>query len=240
VRHACSSHRRWCHALATALAAVGLAAGVGLVPVQASPEPAQSAPAQALEQRRGNPDAYNFFRFNKRIVHWNRCGAIGYRVYAKDAPKKGLRDAQEVMRRVNFATGLKFAYRGKSRVKPNQTGANYPAGTGLVIGWLPGRSFGGSAGYGGWQANGRGRITSGFVKINRSIKLAPGFGPGPKYGRQGTTGQILMHEAAHSVGLQHVKDKRQIMYPTMQRRRATWGAGDFNGLRKLGRIRACR
>jgi len=224
VRQAPTAPRRWRHLLATALATVGLAAGAGLVPVQATQapqQPSESALFQSEEKRRGNPDAYNFFRFNKRIVHWNRCGAIGYRVFVKGAPDKGLRDAQEAMRRVNVATGLKFRYRGTSRVKPNQTGANYAAGTDLVVGWLPKQRFNGNVGLGGWQANGRGRITSGFVMINRSYKLRRGFGPGPVSGYQGTTGQILMHEAAHSVGLQHVKDKAQIMYPTMRRRPAT-------------------
>jgi len=239
VRSAAQPRRRR-HALATAVASVGLVTGVGLVPVQASPQPSTVAHSQAVEQRRGNPDAYNFFRHNGKIVHWNRCGAIGFRVYAKGAPRKGIANAREAMQRINRASGLKFRYRGISRVKPNRTGSGYADGTGLVIGWLPKKQFGGGAGLGGWQANYKGRITSGFVMINRAIKLRPGFGPGPVNGNQGTTGQILMHEAGHSVGLQHVKDKRQIMYPQMRRRPATWGAGDYNGLRKLGRIRSCR
>lgn len=243
--HIPSAHlRRWRHAVATVLATTGLAIGVGLVPVHASPQPlaqaSTSALSPSLEQRRGNPDAYSFFRHNGRIVHWNRCAAIGFRVYAKGAPRKGVADAREALRRINRAGGLKFRYRGKSRVKPNTSGTGYADGTDLVIGWMPRKRLGGSAGLGGWQSTGKGRITSGFVMINRSIKLRPGFGPGPASGFAGTTGQILMHEAGHSVGLQHVKDRAQIMYPTMRRRPATWGAGDFNGLRKLGRIRACR
>lgn len=242
--------RRWRYALATTLATTGLAAGVVLVPVQASPPTTGQSAAQASQQsagaveaRRGNPKAFKFYQLNGKTVHWNRCRAIGYRVYLKGAPAKAKRDAQEAMRRVNKASGLKFRYRGISRTQPHRKGTGYARDTSLVIGWLPKERFNGNAGLGGWWANGDGGITSGFVMINRAVKLRPGFGVGQTSGTSpynvGTTGQILMHEAGHAVGLDHVKDKAQILYPQMRSRPATWGAGDYNGLKKLGRIRSC-
>lgn len=239
--HVTTARVRWRHALATALATVGLTAGGAVVAVQAAPEPSPADRSQVADERRGNPDAYKFFRFGRKVVHWNRCGAIGYKVYRKGIPRKGISDAREAMRRINRASGLKFRYRGTTRAKPKEDGAGYPARTALVIGWVPAKGVGGSAaGLGGWQANRRADITSGFVKLNRSVRLEPGFGSGSTSEYVGTMGQLIMHEAAHAVGLQHVKDKRQIMYPQMRSRPATWGAGDFNGLRKLGRLRTCR
>ena len=84
-----------------------------------------------------------------------------------------------------------------------------------------------------------GSIASGFVIVNYRIKMAPGFGKGPRSGVQGTRGQVLMHELAHTVGLAHVKARAQIMFPKATRKLATWGAGDWHGLRKQGRRAGC-
>ncbi|MFC7484248.1 hypothetical protein ACFQX7_35395 [Luedemannella flava] len=71
--------------------------------------------------------------------------------------------------------------------------------------------------------------------------VRPGFGAGPKTGLQGTRGQLLMHEIGHAVGLGHpkIKDKWEIMYPTMTRKPAVYGKGDQVGLRALGTGAGC-
>ena len=44
--------------------------------------------------------------------------------------------------------------------------------------------------------------------------------------------------SGHAVGLDHVRDKRQLMYPRLQADRPdTLGAGDRRGLRKMGKQR---
>jgi hypothetical protein len=50
-----------------------------------------------------------------------------------------------------------------------------------------------------------------------------------------------MHELGHSIGLDHprIADKAQIMYPTLSRKYAVWGAGDLTGLKVLGRNSGC-
>ena len=50
----------------------------------------------------------------------------------------------------------------------------------------------------------------------------------------------MLHELGHAMGLNHVTDPRQLMYPViMSRSRAAYGPGDLAGLRRLGRTQGC-
>jgi hypothetical protein len=181
-------------------------------------------------------------------VHWDKCRRIGYRVSLRRAPARGLRQAKQAVARVAEASGLRFQYQGTSRVRPRLS-ADYQRGTRLVIGWMTAeesRPLAGSvAGYGGpayrTDRGHRGEIVKGFVQLDAALnrRLADGFGTGPRRGYQGTKGQLLMHEIAHAVGLDHVGDRRQILYPALTRKRAVFGAGDRNGLQRVGERRAC-
>jgi hypothetical protein len=197
----------------------------------------------------GDPRAYNFIaEVNDRPVHWDKCRRIGYRVSLRRAPARGLRQAKQAVARVAEASGLRFQYQGTSRVRPRLS-ADYQRGTRLVIGWMTAeesRPLAGSvAGYGGpayrTDRGHRGEIVKGFVQLDAALnrRLADGFGTGPRRGYQGTKGQLLMHEIAHAVGLDHVGDRRQILYPALTRKRAVFGAGDRNGLQRVGERRAC-
>jgi hypothetical protein len=227
------ARRRWFAGVAAALA-IGLT--VTGSPGLAAPHTASTVVTTA--DGRGNPKAYNFIaKINGEPVHWSPCAKPGWRINLRRAPKRAIPQAKEAMQRVKRATGLRFQYEGRSRVNPKQMD-KYPRGTSLVIGW---GKTGGSAGIGGprWLSNGR--IIDGYVVLNPRVsrKLAPGFGRGPREGYQGTLGQLMMHEFGHAVGLEHVRDRKQIMYSTMTRKRATWGAGDQNGLRKVGKAAGC-
>lgn len=210
----------------------------------------------------GNAKAYAFLSqqsTGQAIARWNPCTVIHYRVNTSRASAGALADAQEAIRRVAAQTGLKFAYQGTTTVMPGAKGATYPAGTQLVIAWAkPGQSTymparpsgsGGPAGEGGasWvgshDTKGRawGRIVQGYVVLDATLPLTGGFGAGPVTGWQGTRGQLLMHEVGHAIGLDHPKiaDKAQIMYPTLSRKYAVWGAGDLAGLKILGSGSGC-
>jgi hypothetical protein len=241
---------RWIGAPVTAMLLVaGLAAAVGPDAYRSragaavvGPSAEQLAPT---EWRRGNPDAYRFAKTRSgRVVHWAHCRRINFRVNYDHAPNRSRWHVKEAVRRLKRATGLRYRYKGPTDVRPTPLGANYPRSTKLVVGWArPATSIlkPGSAGVGGPAYNGRtGAIARGFVLINYKVRMAPGFGKGPRQGVQGTRGQVLMHELAHTVGLSHVRAEAQIMYRTATRKRATWGAGDWNGLRKQGRRAGCR
>ena len=187
---------------------------------------------------RGNPKAFNFIaKINGEPVHWSPCAKPGWRINLRRAPKRAIPQAKEAMQRIKNATGLHFRYEGRTHVNPRRLN-KYPRGTSLVMGW--GRT-GGAAGIGGPRYQSNGRIIDGYVVLNpkTSRRLANGFGRGPREGYQGTVGQLMMHELGHAVGLQHVRDRAQIMYPTLTRKKATWGAGDRNGLQKVGRRAGC-
>lgn len=211
----------------------------------------------------GNPKAYRFETSGwtpaEPIARWNPCQVIGYRVNLANSTAGALTDVKGAIARVSSATGLKFVYRGSTKILPGRGNVEYPAGTELVIAWakpgqspklpLPPRGYSAAAGVGGmswggaWDTTGKNAnmITSGLVVLNATMKLTGGFGTGPKYGWQGTRGQLLMHELGHAVGLDHpiIKDKIQIMYPMMSRKPAVWGAGDKNGLRLVGKSAGC-
>jgi hypothetical protein len=224
-------------------AAIGPAAGS---PSTVSASSGLAAGASTSEaQRRGNPDAYRIQRLgggDGPRVGWRHCRRINYRVNYAHAPNRSRWHVKEAVRRLKRATGMHFRYAGRTTVRPSPRGDNYPRRTKLVIGWASAKSkYLGErqVGVGGSAARSDGSIVSSFVLINYRIKMAPGFGRGPRTGIQGTRGQVLMHELGHTVGLAHVQAKAQIMYPVATRKKATWGAGDWRGLRKQGRRAGC-
>lgn len=197
----------------------------------------------------GDPLAYDFIaEVNDQPVHWDKCRRIGYRVSLRRAPNRGLRQAKQAVARVAEASGLRFEYQGTSDVRPRLS-ADYQRGTRLVIGWMTAEESrplaGGVAGYGGpayrTDRGHRGEIVKGFVQLDAALNrsLADGFGAGPRRGLQGTKGQLLMHEISHAVGLDHVGDRRQILYSALTRKEAVFGAGDRNGLQRVGDRRSC-
>jgi hypothetical protein len=206
---------------------------------------------------RGNPRAFAFISRTDAgdpVARWNPCRRIGYRVNARQGGPGALADAKKAVARIAHRSGLRFAYRGRSRVIPGGRRDRYPRDTDLVIAWARPRQSRhlrgtGAAGMGGpsWTSarDERNRpaamITRGFAVLNARLPLEGGFGRGPRYGYQGTRGQLLMHEIGHAVGLGHPRqdDRWQIMYGAMTRKRAVWGAGDRRGLRRVGASRGC-
>jgi hypothetical protein len=212
--------------------------------------------ASAALTARGNPRAFGFISRSAAgdpVARWNPCAPIGYRVNARLGGTGALADTRGALARIHRVTGLRFVYRGSTRIIPRgRPTAGYPRGTDLVVSWArPAQTTllgGGVAGQGGpsWVIWGQGArtkamITRGFVVLNADLDLGGGFGGGVHNGWYGTRGQLLMHELGHAVGLDHPRqdDRWEIMYPTMTDKRAVWGAGDRHGLSHLGRSRGC-
>lgn len=217
-------------------------------PVLATATATASAAHYAFISRAGHPAA--------PIARWNPCsGPIGYRVNLARAPRGALADVQGAVERISAATGLRFRYLGTTSVVPSSTdsGPAYPAGTSIVVAWArPGQSRmlpearSGAArplamGGGSWvtgRVDARGRVWGQFVEgavvVDATQYPEPGFGRA----QRGTRGRMLMHELGHVVGLGHVGDPAQVMYP-VDSGAAVWGAGDRTGLRVLGAASGC-
>lgn len=77
--------------------------------------------------------------------------------------------------------------------------------------------------------SGGSRASNGNVIINtKSVKDAI-----KRKRTRGQVRQLYLHELGHALGLNHVKDRRQAMYPSMSASQV-YGAGDRTGLRLLG------
>jgi len=190
------------------------------------------------------------------VVRWNPCLPIHYSVNVALADDRAgaLADTEAAIARVATATGLTFVYDGPTSVVPTRAwlDAGGSASSGLVIAWAPpgsqaGQSdlFGGDAdGEGGWTESGVSKdgatwtwqIKRGFVVVDPAgaVDYAPGFGPGQ------SRGVLLMHELGHAVGLGHVDNRRDVMFPVItSSSRAQWGPGDLAGLARVGKSAGC-
>ena len=205
----------------------------------AAPAPAPSS--QAAPAGGGDANAFGFLFANGASPgRWNPCVAVHYSINPNRAPAGGVEDLQEALRRVSGATGLNFVYDGPTTEVPRNGDQGY-SGAGTVIAWASPEETnmltGGVAGMGGAAAtssNGVIKIVKGFVVIDANRRLPAGFGGGQ------TQGALLMHELGHMVGLDHTGDPAQIMYPSVTSQTpADWGAGDRNGLHRVGATNGC-
>ena len=257
---------------AIALAAQALLAGPAMAQRLAGDTGPQqwSSPMQAgaLVALGSNPRAYAYASRPRGsvapVARWNPCGGpIGYRVNLAHAPGGAMADVRGAIARLGSATGLRFVYRGTTRIMPGRSWQPpYPADTGIVIGWdRPSRNkllgsihslgrgittvgVGGSfwvSGYVDRAGRPALEIVEGFALLSSTARMTPGFGRGSASGLQGTRGQLLMHELGHAVGLDHprVADRTEIMSPVLSRKLARWGAGDRIALRRVGAASGC-
>ena len=195
----------------------------------------------------GRPSQHAFS--SKPRVRWDSCGRIRWTFNPRKAPRNGLDQVREGVRRIHLATGLDFDYVGRTDQRPNPYGKNVD-GAELIIGWRTAKDFkpfserrgtvgvGGNMYYGGYEEADGSRVykaVQGGVVLNASMRgdLANGYGKGF------TWGEVVIHELGHVMGLKHPDADSQIMFASVIRRDADWGAGDLAGLRALGDTRGC-
>jgi hypothetical protein len=210
------------------------AAGSALHAVTA-PAPASAGWGASYLDERGRP------------ARWDPCTPIHYVVRTGWVPRGGRADLAAALSRLSRASGLTFVDDGDTDETPSQSRAAYqPARYGhrwapLLVGWVPPDRT--DLGLGGGVAGVTvavavpgpqgGSIVTGQVALDAEHRLPSGFGPGA------TEGEVLLHELAHAVGLGHVLDATQVMYPQTTNSESQYGAGDRAGLAALGRPAGC-
>lgn len=211
--------------------------------------PVSAAPTYRFFQGREhgtNPGAY-----------WNPCRTITYGIDFRGASRHGLSKTWELQRwqsaigEVSAASGLRFKYVGEIRTQPAGRQPDRVRGVDIPITFGTAHQYraalrGTSAGEAGvhWRpaSKGRNQIDSGYVVMDVQDILAHTgnwqSSPDSRAASQrsaDTLRALYMHEFGHAVGLEHVQDNGQIMFPTISASRPdTLGAGDVAGLRKLG------
>lgn len=195
-------------------------------------------------------DGYEFIARNLdgSPVRYDPCSEIPYVVNPGNGPGNAVELVAGAMRRVEVATGLEFRFEGTNSQLPNYFSLQL-LGDDLVrveghpvvwIGWTTVEStdllpddhhvagVGGSLFDNAARVINRGEYSTGQVILDGDSGASPDFGSGF------SEGNLLLHEIGHLVGLDHVDDPNQIMFPSLGDQGAGYQSGDLEGLGRLG------
>ena len=235
-----------------------VALGVALVPIAltaaslaTTPQTADGATATYKLTYASLPNG------TKQVVRWNGCQtAITYKVNMYAVPTSirtnVLNDVKSALSKVTASTGFTFSYKGTTTEVP-RSGSMPKQTAELVVAFtspsktdysLYGSTLGQGGMYYGWVSrtvSGKTTYTvaaqRGFVVIDTPqmlSQLKSGTGTGLR--RQ----NLLSHELGHAVGLQHVDDTHQQMYPSLRTTSPQFFyTGDRTGLTKVGKPAGC-
>jgi hypothetical protein len=230
-------------ALASALGVVGVIAAV--------PQPAAGAIATYKLSYATLPSG------SSRLIHWNGCQtAITWKVNVAAVPTSlrttVVTETKWAVAKISAATGIAFSYKGGTTEVPQPGSAARQTAEVVIAFTTPARTSyslaGSTLGEGGlayaWASRTvSGRTTyyvaaqRGFVVIDTPQMLAQTVG-GTGLGLRRTN--LLLHELGHVMGLQHVSDPRQQMYPILRSASPSGlAAGDLAGLSLVGRKAGC-
>jgi len=178
-------------------------------------------------------------------VAYDPCRQIHYVTRPDGAPADGQQMITDAVARVSLATGLQFVDDGTTTEPPSSRRDSYQPDR-YGDRWAPVLFS--------WSTTEENAELAGYVAgVAGSAVLEPESGPavfvtgqvildapqlaevtarpdGPAIARS-----IVLHEVAHLVGLGHVEDTTQVMFPEAQVGVTELGSGDLTGLAALGR-----
>lgn len=190
--------------------------------------------AQASAPPAGKPSSHKFLTLNGAgaPARWRTCANIPVVVSAAGAPAGVVSELRAALTQLNAATGLRFTIVGTRSRAMSAYDLENPATPVLVgfpamgTGVFPDASMAGLTSTA--VDHTTNSITGGTVAFNADLlgTYTPGAtGADPRQA-------LFLHELAHLVGLDHVADETQIMFPYTGYAR-TFGAGDLAGLHAL-------
>lgn len=230
--------RRWREVVATVAAVVVVFASLAELP---------GRPGEAFRHTFGLPDPYDrggsvsgdgTFAFeatqlgSHAPVGFDPCRTIHYVINPQGGPSDYLDFIQAAVAEASRVSGIDFAYDGTT----DDRDFHRTSGP-VLIGFAEEADvpqIGGDdvIGVGGGvmvQEGGHREYRSGMVALRTSW-----FAARDAEGRQDAEQAVVMHELGHVLGLDHVQDRNELMYPSITR--LTYGPGDIKGLRALGHI----
>lgn len=178
-------------------------------------------------------------------VAFDPCRPIPYVVRADGAPANSSELLTAALASVSAATGLQFVDNGATDETPSEVRANFlPERYGdrwapVLIAWSSPLEYPGLSGpviaLAGNQPvtaddDGQLALVSGQVVLDtEQLTELLTFNSG-----RSVAIATITHELGHLVGLAHVNDERQLMYPSARPLVTSFGAGDLTGLAALG------
>lgn len=176
-------------------------------------------------------------------VAYSPCRPIHYVVRPVGAPVGGPELLRTAVAQVSAATGLQFVEDGTTQEAPGIDRQAYQPDlygrrwAPVLVAWSTAAEspelagdVAGVAGSASVTRAGRSVYVTGSVTLDAEDVGALAALPATRATALG----IVTHEVAHLVGLDHVDDPTQLMYPSTNGTRSVFGAGDLAGLAALG------
>jgi hypothetical protein len=169
-------------------------------------------------------------------VGYNPCKQILMRVNLQGAPPHAMDLVFHAIDDIRHASGLRIAYAGQTPDRPRyDVGRVGP----VLVAWASAselRNLGGGV----IGVGGSGSYSENYGQTKYFVSGVVTFDSEDfTHMSQAEQQAVVDHEFGHLVGLAHVPDKGEIMYPSLNPRQLQYGHGDLTGLAKLGEL-SCR